>query len=249
MKLILNKLSILIVIIFSLFVSNGAFAQNNGSPSKPLVRTVVALTGNVINEVTRAPIATFLVVNDENGKKVFATRSNAAENGYYYITGLLPGHKYSITINQTGYFKDRFDLDIPNTDMYQEISKDLLVKPMIKDTKIKIPVPPFELNKTKLRYGSDYMLKELSKTLINNPEVKFEVLCYPDNNDDKKENKKFTEDRCQSISDFLTQNGIDASRITIKGSSSTDPQNPPPVTKTAKGKRYIGTSYIVVVDF
>lgn len=214
-----------------------------------LVGAVVSLTGNVFNEVTKKPVTVFLMVMDEEGNRVNATRSNAADNGYYYIAGLKPGKKYTIHLKQKNYFKEEFDLEIANTDRYQEISKDFLVKPLQKDIEIKVPVPPFELNKTKLRFGAEFLLDDLAKTLSINTEVKFQITTYPDNNDNKAENKTLTDERAKSIKEYFINNGIDASRITIQGMNSTDPDNPPPTKKMAKGKRYIGTTYIKVTEF
>ncbi|MDQ1266411.1 MAG: OmpA-like protein, partial [Bacteroidota bacterium] len=159
-----NALKILIIIfIFLGFGITKVYSQ--------FVEAVVALTGSVINEVNKEPVSVFLVFYDENGKRVNAARSNAAENGYYYVTGLKPGKKYTVEIKQKNYLKENISIEIPNTDRYQEISRDFLVKPLEKNVKIRIPVPPFELNKSKLRYGSDYVLNDYVNVLMNNPGV------------------------------------------------------------------------------
>lgn len=214
-----------------------------------LVGPVVSMSGNVFNEITREPVTVFLVVLDENGQRVNATRSNAAENGYYYITGLKPGKKYFISMAQKGYFKEKYEVFVANTSKYEEISRDFLVKPLEKNVYIKLQVPPFELNKSKLRYGSDFLLNDFNNTLLNNPEVKFEIICYPDNDNDRTANKTLTDERANALKEFFISKGIPANRFTAEGSGTVDPKNPPPTKKAAKGKRYIGTTYIVVKEF
>ena len=135
---------------------------------------------------------------------------------------------------------------LPISSKYQEISRDFLVKPLKVEAKIPFRVPPFELHKTKIRFGSEDFLEELLGTMVNNPNVKFEILCYPDNDNDPISNKRMTEERCKALTAYFTTNGVNMERITIMGSDKTDPNNPPPATKRAKGKRYIGSSYIVI---
>jgi OmpA-OmpF porin, OOP family len=218
------------------------------SPAQ-LVGPVVSMSGNVFNEITREPVTVFLVVLDESGQRVNATRSNAAENGYYYITGLKPGKKYFISMAQKGFFREKFEVSVANTSKYEEISRDFLVKPLEKNTSIKIQVTPFELNKSKLRYGSDFLLNDFKNTLLNNPEVKFEIICYPDNSNDQTANQTLTDERANALKEFFISKGIDAIRFTAHGSGTVDTKNPPPTKKAAKGKRYIGPTYIVVKEF
>lgn len=217
--------------------------------SAQAVGPVVSLTGNIFNEVTKQPVTVFLLVLDQDGKRVTATRSNSAENGYYYITGLKPGKTYTISIKQKDYLNEQFTLEVANTDKYQEISKDFLVKPLEKNAYLKLSVPPFELNKSKLRFGSEFLLDDMANTLKNNPTVKFEILCYPDNAKDPKENQQLTDERSKALMNYFVSQGIDVSRITTSGSNEVDSKNPPPTKTAAKGKRYIGPSYIVIKDF
>ncbi|KKS83894.1 MAG: hypothetical protein UV60_C0031G0002 [Parcubacteria group bacterium GW2011_GWA2_43_11] len=87
-----NKIKFVLIVLFLAagFLNNRAESQ--------LLNTVVALTGNVFDAVTKEPVTVFVIVNDEWGNKVTATRSNAFENGYYYVTGLRPGNKYTIIL-------------------------------------------------------------------------------------------------------------------------------------------------------
>jgi outer membrane protein OmpA-like peptidoglycan-associated protein len=119
---------------------------------------------------------------------------------------------------------------------------------LAKDTKIPLSVPPFELNKSKLRFGADYALETIKSTLFHNPNVKFEIICFPDNDDNPAENETITRERAKAIEKYFLTQGIDASRITTGGSKKTDPDNPPPKKMKAKGKRYIGTTYIKITE-
>jgi len=240
MKTTIFKTLIFVLVIFTAF---------SGKSSSQMISPVISLTGSVYDAITKEPVTVMLVVSDETGKRLNAARSNATENGYYYLTSMKAGHKYTISISTPNYLKEKYNIFIQEATRYTELSKDFLVKPVLIGAMIPIKVPPFEVTKSKLRVGAEDFLEDIKGTLENNPNVKFEIDCFPDNNTDKKENKTLTEERAKSLMNYFTANGIDAGRITISGSATTDPKNPPPTKKAAKGKRYIGPSYIKIVEF
>ncbi len=209
-------------------------------------KLVVSLTGNILDAINKQPITVELQALDKTGKIVYRGKSN---KGYYFITGLKPGETYTMKFGDFNYFNQTHDVEIPKTDKYSEFSHDFLVKPRQKGLKVLIPVPPFELNKTKIRYGIDILLEDVVSMLKENPKVKFEIACYPDNDFDIVINKTLTRERCENFKDYLVNSGINEERISLRPEIAIDKDNPPPTQKTAKGKRYIGSTYIIVQDF
>lgn len=235
------KVRYLVLLVFALVV------MSNNLHSQGFIKTVVSLTGNVFNQVTKQPETTAVLVM-KDGKRVTATRSRASENGYYYITGLKAGESYDIKLQKKGFMDQQFSIHVPNTDKYAEISKDFLIMPKEVGVKLPLTVAPFEYNKSKLRVGSDIVLDDLQETLKLNPDVTIQILTYPDNNKDKKVNETLTKERAESLKSYFVSQGVDVSRMTIGTNQSTDPDNPPPTEKAAKGKRYIGKSYLKIVS-
>ncbi len=214
------------------------------------VKAVVSVTGNVKDELTKKGVAVAIKVFDNTGKKVNSIKSNPFEDGYYFVTGLTPGNSYTFEMTSDTYFKEIFTVSVPNTDKFLEISRDFNLKPLIKDVQLPIAVSPFEYNKHKLRFGSAVSLDNLANSLVNNPNVKFTILSYPDTNENPAdENIELTNKRADALMDYFVMKGVEPSRIKIKESSTTDPNSPPPAEKRAKGKRYIGSTYIVINDF
>ncbi len=230
---------ILIIAALLISVSAGLNAQ--------LVNAVVGVTGKVMNSETKEPVRVDINVYDISDKLINKINSNSAD-GYYYIAGLKPGISYYVELVQDGFFKEKYEIKIPNTDKYLEISRDFLVRPLEEDVALKIPVSPFEINKSKLRYGSAIVLEDITNTLKNNPNVYFNIISYPDNEDNPEENLELTEERANSLMDFFTINGINPKRMNVKGNKNIDPKNPKPQEKAAKGKRYIGTTYLQITD-
>lgn len=245
----MRKLTYLIALSMALILfANTMFAQDTGGKGDNkggLVKTVVAITGTVHDATTHKPVSLEIEVYNNSNKKILSTKSNSTD-GSYYITSLKPGTTYSLHIRDENYLAEIIDMKIPETDEYDEFSRDILVYQAASNTKITIKVPPFELNKSKIKYGYAVLLEDYLNILLANPDKEFVIMCFPDDNDNPAENMKLTKKRAESLLDFFTINGIDPVRITTKGNTSIDPDNPKPIEKAAKGKRYIGTTYIIL---
>ncbi len=235
-----------IKILFMLSLTVSLLFINIDVAYSQFTKTVVAVTGNVINYNTKLPESIQITVFDNAGKKINSVKSNAAEGGYYYVTGLYPGNTYIFVVKEKNFLTERFEVSVPNSDKYLEISKDFLIKPNASGTAIKLAVSPFELKKSKLRYGSSVILNDVLNTVKYNPNVKFTVVSYPDGNDNTAANLELTAKRSESLIDYFSVNGIDPDNLTVKGTPNTDPKSPLPSQKAAKGKRYIGSVYIII---
>jgi len=193
--------------------------------------------------VDKKPIKAKIKVLNEDGKIVARTNSS----GKYFVTGLKPGNLYTFQIYGSGYFFQTYDIFIPNTDKYQELSKDFTLKPMAIDAKIPVDVIPFDMGKTKIRTGADDVMEGYINIMKFNRRAKFVLSVYPENNKDEASNLKFTEKRAKALFDYFKEHKI-RNDIEIKSNGHTDPNNPLPTRKTAKGKRYKGSIYLVVKE-
>lgn len=235
-KIILSALGFLVLF----FYQSSIFAQ--------FTSTVVSISGTVKNALTKEPMTVYVTAYDEQNRKINAARSNSSDNGYYFLTGLKPGQKYFITVEQPGYLKEVYELNVPKTAQYTEYSKDFALIPFTEGSQIPISVPPFELNKSKIRFGADIYLEPFAKEFSSRKNSVFEIICYPDQAGNRTENLKLTEERAKSLMAYFISKGVEPERIKIRGNSDPDPLNPPPIEKRAKGKRYIGTTYIKIVS-
>lgn len=75
----------------------------------------------------------------------------------------------------------------------------------------------FEVDKATLKPGAEKTLKRVAELLSEYPERNVLVEGYTDSTGSDSYNKDLSQQRAQSVSDLLTQNGIDASRLSTKG--------------------------------
>lgn len=209
------------------------------------IETVVTLTGSMLNATSLTPVEVNYSVLDASGKKLGPARRSNPIDGYL-VTGLRPGESYTIRIEDPRYFRQDYTVQIPKTSKYVEISKDFTVKPMEAGRSIAVTPAPFDLKKATLKVGSDEILGDMSKMLVMNPSVNIELVCYPDVEGTPADISKVTGDRASALKAYLVKNGVSEQRIKVRQVSSTDPINPPPIRKGAKGKRYVGPVYLVV---
>ena len=226
--------------ITKIFTFAFVFAASVLSSSAQFTSTVVSLTGSVLDQYTKKPVALTVEVLDSDGEKFSKAKSNARD-GYYFLTGLKPGKKYIVQITDSRYLKYIDEFEVPNTDKYSDYSKDIQVTTSRINSEILVSVSPFELSKASIRPGVDNYLKEYVDILLDNPTVKVAIEVYPDNDTDKNKNKLLTFGRAEALKNYFIQAGIDAGRLDLKNYDTVDPKNPPPSEKRAKGKRYVGS--------
>lgn len=202
---------------------------------------VVNLTGIVLDEATRKPVAAKLQFFDANNKRVSEVPSSKSD-GEYSAAGLKAG-EYSVKILANGYFTESFPISIPKTDKYSEISHDFILKEKKLYQSFLLATSPFERNKSKLRIGFEDYLESFVTILKNNEEVTIEIQTYLDSKGNK---PGLAKERSRNLVEYFISKGINQERITFSSTETVDTKNPPPTKSGAKGKRYVGSTYIVI---
>jgi lipid-binding SYLF domain-containing protein len=75
----------------------------------------------------------------------------------------------------------------------------------------------FETGKSDITADSEASLSDFAKTLTDNPTWNIRVEGYTDNRGNPEVNRKLSEDRAQAVVNWLTEHGIDRSRLSAKG--------------------------------
>lgn len=208
----------------------------------------VSLVGSVTDEVSKKALKATIKILDLNGKNIARPiMSNETMNGAYAASGLKPGQKLIVRVECPGYFSQDYNVEVPDSKEYAEISRDFTIKPMAVGTMMPFRVYPFDRNKSKLREGADYIFETMLFVMKRNPTSRFEIICYPDDSKNPVTNFKLTTERCEAIKEYYVSKGIAADRLTVLPFANIDTKNPPPTGKAAKGKRYKGSIYLKIL--
>jgi hypothetical protein len=92
---------------------------------------VLSLTGYVVDSDTKEPIAMRVEAFDSNGNRIYYGRTKSENDGYYFITGLKPGAKYTVKLSDNERYADKEEkISMPDAKSYEEIKKDFLIEDM-----------------------------------------------------------------------------------------------------------------------
>lgn len=167
---------------------------------------------------TGLPIQATIEVTDNEKNEVIATYNSNSQTGRYLIS-LPSGKNYGININAEGFLfsSQSFDLTSDSLSVYNEVTKDVCLNKIKVGTKVVLKNIFFDFNKSTLRSESIAELNRLKRILNDNSTMKIEIGGHTDSKGSAEYNKKLSNDRAQSVVNYLIENGISASRLTYIG--------------------------------
>lgn len=167
---------------------------------------------------TGNPIYATIEVTDNEKNEVIGTYNSNSETGKYLIS-LPSGKNYGININAQGYVfsSQSFDLTNDSISEYKEEKKDLCLDKIKVGAKVVLKNIFFDFNKSTLRNESIAELGRLEKILIDNPSMTIEIGGHTDSKGSSEYNKKLSNDRAQSVVNYLIEHGISSTRLSYKG--------------------------------
>ena len=81
----------------------------------------------------------------------------------------------------------------------------------------------FESNSDRLRPGATAILDQVVETLLKYPEINFEVQGHTDSDGAAAYNEGLSSRRAQTVHDYLASQGVDVSRMTVRGYGESQP--------------------------
>lgn len=181
------------------------------------------MKGKVFDSETKKPLlAIFQLIDLETGKTVVNSVSN--EGNGEFIVCIPSGKRYALNVSRDGYmfYSDNFELKEQKV-IGQPFLKDVPLKPIKAGETIVLKNIFYETDKYDLKEESKVELDKLISFLKKNPKVKFEISGHTDNVGGKAYNQGLSERRSRSVYDYLTANGIEASRVKAVGYGDTKP--------------------------
>jgi outer membrane protein OmpA-like peptidoglycan-associated protein/Tol biopolymer transport system component len=233
----------------------GYFASNRGGtfmdlysieiPEDMRPQPTVVVTGVVTSEKTKAKIGAYVLVEDLNSGELIAVNKSNTLTGKYLVV-LPAGRSYSVSANKEGYFFYSQSFEVANTAHYQEITKDIALKPIEKGAKIVLNNIFFETGKATLSPQSRLELGKAIDLMKTNPTMIIEVGGHTDNVGEDATNMKLSHDRAKSVRDYIVNAGIASVRIQAKGYGES---NPVATNDTDEGRKTNRRTEFVILEF
>lgn len=178
--------------------------------------SLTLLKGFIYDEETKKPLEAQIVLTDNEKNEELAVFTSNEKTGRYLVS-LPSGKNYGIAVKKDGYLFHSENFIIPENAQYQEIQKDIYLKPIKIGQSIVLRNIFFDFDKATLRPESKTELENLIKLLNDNPNIKIEISGHTDNIGSAAYNQKLSESRAKAVVDYLIEHGIDRSRLSYMG--------------------------------
>lgn len=171
-----------------------------------------SITGVVKNEKTNAPLSAANVrAIGSDGNTVEATTGN---DGSFKFT-LKPGTDYIFIAKKEGFLQGKERETTKSAEKSMDFTTVIYLPPI--DEPITVENIFFDFASAKLRPESIVALDKLVETLNDNATITIELSSHTDFRGNDDFNMKLSQDRAQSVVDYLISKGINSNRLVAKG--------------------------------
>lgn len=177
--------------------------------------------GKVLNQKTQEPIMQSVVkMVDENGN----LKTYNSEDGQFQFS-VARGHNYVLTGDKTGYISTR--ATVSTESIRRQDPDDTVFVTIYMDSitigEFRLDNIFYDFDKASLRPESAAELEKLTTLIKDNPGLDVEILSHTDNKGTDAYNQNLSQQRAQSVVDYLVRNGVGRSRLSAKGMGESKP--------------------------
>ena len=160
------------------------------------------------------------LIDNATGKPTMQLQTD--ETGFYFTT--LPTNKdYTFVVNRKGYVYYNKTYTFSNKQADSTYKQDIFLEPLVIKKSIVFKNVLFEINSFQLKDTNNVELNELAQLLLENPNLRIEIIGHTDNTGDEEKNIILSTKRAKSIVSYLIEKGIAINRLTYKGLGSSTP--------------------------
>jgi len=178
--------------------------------------------GRVFDAVTKKPIEAVVQLFDLNTNALTQQVYSDGETGEYTAV-LNEGRAYAMYAAAPGYLLKSLSFDYSSQKQFDPLTLDIYLDPAKSGRSAVLNNLFFDSNKATLKPRSRTELSRLVEFLRQDPSLRVEVAGYTDNVGTPAANLSLSQRRAQAVFDYLTSQGVPASRLRAKGYGETRP--------------------------
>ena len=190
-------------------------------PEKLQAEKVSYLRGYVRDAITKQPLSANVELSPINGEPTTLTYAKPGTG--MFLVPLKTNMKFALTIDKDGYLFYTEFYNMPAIQRDQPIELFIDLEKIELGNSVVLKNIFFDTDKSDIKDESKQELEKLIDFLSENNSIRIEISGHTDNVGDSKHNMVLSENRAKSVCDFLTNNGIEKSRLTFKGFGDTQP--------------------------
>lgn len=195
-------------------------------PKEKRAPAIAYIAGFVFDKANKRPLDASIRVTNTNTKElVFERKSDYLDGGFIAI--LPVGSNYAVHIQKEGYLFDSKQYALDKEEFANKHFQDsIFLEPIHAGAVATLRNIYFEVNKFEILSSSESELDLLLKLLESNPKLSIEIAGHTDNTGNKNTNQVLSEQRAQSVANWLKAKGITSARLEVKGYGDSKPIAP-----------------------
>jgi len=224
---------------------NGLKLYSVEIPEEMRPTPTVIVSGVVSNAKTSEKVSAYVLVEDINSGELIAVNKSNSATGKYLVV-LPAGRNYSVSANKEAFLFYSQNFEVSDNARYQEIKKDIALKPIEKGAKVVLNNIFFETGKATLSPQSRLELEKVVDLMKTNPSMIIEVGGHTDNVGEDATNMKLSSERAKSVRDYFVKAAIPVTRIQAKGYGESSPVA---ANDTDEGRKTNRRTEFIILEF
>ena len=190
-------------------------------PEKVKPQTLVQVSGQVINQLTKLPLAAKILVRSRASADTMQIDYDPYLGDFSFM---WPSKKpFYIEVKAKGFVTRKENFDFRDQSKFSESKQLFGLIPIELNKQYKVPNINFAQSKSEIPKESLPALDEIISILRDNDGLNVLIEGHTDNQGDWDENLKLSIERVNQVKEYLVKQGIAASRIQAKGWGCTKP--------------------------
>ncbi|WP_118974143.1 OmpA family protein [Taibaiella koreensis] len=178
--------------------------------------------GKVLDQKSQRPVAQSVVkmVDEAGNLKTY----NSEDGQFQFLTAR--GHNYVLTADKAGYLSTKATVStegIKRQDPDDTVFVTIYVDSFAIDKDYEMANILYDYDKATLRPESAASLEKLTELMKNNPSLDVKIFSYTDSKGTDAYNLNLSQQRAESVVNYLVRNGIDRSRLSAQGMGEKNP--------------------------
>lgn len=187
--------------------------------------TIYSSKNGVEKSPVKNAVLSLYMIDPRETEPILIKKFNADANGNYN-TPIEAGYDYKIVAEGEGYLNNSGNINSKNLTTSQTIQKDVSLTALPEGV-IEIKNIYYEFGKAELTANSTTVIDTTLLTLMQeNPEIKIEIGSHTDSKGSDDFNMKLSQQRAESVVNYLISKGIERNRLVAKGYGETKPIAP-----------------------
>jgi outer membrane protein OmpA-like peptidoglycan-associated protein len=185
-------------------------------PEKARPLTLIQLTGQVINQKTKEPMAARLLIKSKfNPSDTLSIDYDPYVGDYSFM---WPAKKaFTVQIKKAGYFSKVEHFDFTSEKNFLQVNRNFFLQTVEKNKAYALANISFDQGKADLKPGFEAELEKVIAILSDNDQYTLLLEGHTDNQGDWNDNLKLSLERVENVKAYLVSKGVDARRIETKG--------------------------------